>query len=68
MLDIFPNLKMQNTIIDCQDTRKKELVAMIDSLFSERIDYWIELLFVVPLSLSPVDNNQIQWFLRWLQS
>ena len=48
---------MQNTIIDCYDTRKNEMFVIIDSLFNKRIGYWIELLFVFRSRLSRVDSN-----------
>ena len=57
MVNMSSNLRMQNTIIDCYDMRKNEMFVIIDSLFNERIDYRIELLFVFRLRLSRVDNN-----------
>ena len=39
MADMPSNLIMQNTIIDCYNTRKNDIFIVIDSLFNERIDY-----------------------------
>ena len=51
------DLIMQNTIIDCYNTQKNEIFIMTDSLFNERIDYLIELLFMFRSRLSRVDNK-----------
>ena len=46
-------------ITDCHDTRKNEMFVITDSLFSERIDHSIGLLFVFRSRLNRVDNY---WF------
>ena len=38
MVDMSSDLRMQNTIIDCYDTRKNEMFVTSDSLFNERTD------------------------------
>ena len=37
--------------------RKNEMFVIIDSLFSERMDYWIELLLVFLSRFSRIDYN-----------
>ena len=39
MEDVSPDLKLQNTIIDCDELQKNGMFVIIDSLFSERMDY-----------------------------
>ena len=39
MVDMSSNIRMQNMIIDCYDTRKNEMFVIIDSLFNKRIYY-----------------------------
>ena len=39
MADMFPDLEVQNAIIDCHDTRKNEVFVTTDFSSSERTDY-----------------------------
>ena len=39
--------------------RKNEMFVIIDSLFSERMDYWIELLCVFRSRFSRIDSNEV---------
>ena len=47
--------------------RKNEMFVIIDSLFSERIDYWIELLLVFRSRFSRVDNKALKFKLDELK-
>ena len=39
MAEISSDLRMQNTVNDCYEMQKNEVLFIIASLFNERIDY-----------------------------